>query len=152
MDQITFGAINFHPHKPTLAPIFASLDQEMDLMIGSFNFHVQSLGSVCLSDPTKPGPSAGRTTIAATPEASVGSPSKVNSPVSIKPARGDTVKELDKIMENLDLKESSGYRDMSSDRNSINSSKQLLQRRFHDLLWQHLQPFKRYMEVRTRTP
>jgi hypothetical protein len=133
MDQITFGAIDFHPHKPTLAPIFTSLDQEMDLTIGSFNFRVGSLGSVRLSDPTKPGPSVGRTVVA-TPEASVGSPSKVNSPVSIKPARGDTVEELNKIMENLDLEESSGYQDMSSDRNSINSRKELLQRRFHDLL------------------
>jgi hypothetical protein len=117
--QITFGVIDFQPHKPTLAPAFASLDQEMDLTIGSFNFSVRSLGSVRLLDPIKSGPSAGSTTITATLEASVGSSSKVNSPVSIKPSRGDTVEEL---MENLDLEESSGYQDMSSDGNSNNSS------------------------------
>jgi hypothetical protein len=29
-NEITFGAIDFQPHPTTLAPIFASLDQEMD--------------------------------------------------------------------------------------------------------------------------
>jgi hypothetical protein len=33
---------------------------------------------------------------------------KVNSPVSIKPTKGSIVKELDEIMEILDLEESSG--------------------------------------------
>jgi hypothetical protein len=90
--------------------------------IGSFNFRVGSLGSVRLLDPIKPGLSAGKTAIAATPKASVGSSSEVNSPVSIKPAKGDTVEELDKIMENLDLEESLGYQDMSSDGNSNHSN------------------------------
>jgi hypothetical protein len=117
--QITFGVVDFQPHKPTLASAFASLDQEMDLTVGRFNFCVGSLGSVRLSDPIKSGPSAGRAAITATPEASVGSSSEVNSPVSIKPSRGDTVEEL---MENLDLEESSGYQDLSSDGNSNNSS------------------------------
>jgi hypothetical protein len=39
-NQITFVAVDFQPHPPTLAPVFTNLDQEMDLMIGSFNFHV----------------------------------------------------------------------------------------------------------------
>jgi hypothetical protein len=94
----------------------------MDLTIGSFSFRVESLGSVRLSDPIKSGPSAGRTAISGTPEASVGSSSEVNSPVSIKPARGDTVEQLDEIMENLDLEESPGHQDMSFDENSINSN------------------------------
>jgi hypothetical protein len=38
--QITFGAADFQPHTPTLAPVFASLDQEMDLTTGSSNFRV----------------------------------------------------------------------------------------------------------------
>jgi hypothetical protein len=52
-NQITFGAVDFQPHPPTLAPIFANLDQGVDLTIGSFNFRVGSLGSVRLSDPMK---------------------------------------------------------------------------------------------------
>jgi hypothetical protein len=50
-NQITFGAIDFQPQSPTLAPVFASLDQEMDLMVGSLNFNVRSLGTTRLSDP-----------------------------------------------------------------------------------------------------
>jgi hypothetical protein len=49
-NQVTFGAVDFQPHPPTLAPVFANLDQEMDLMIGSFSFRVGSLGYVRLSD------------------------------------------------------------------------------------------------------
>jgi hypothetical protein len=99
-NQITFGAIDFQPHPPTLAPVFASLDQEMDLMIGSFNFHVGSLGSIRLSDLINLGLSAGNTTIMATSETSVGSSSEVNLPVGIKPTKGIIVEELDEIMEN----------------------------------------------------
>jgi hypothetical protein len=86
-NQITFGAVNFQPHKPTLAPAFASIDQEKDLTIGSFNFRVGSLVSIRLLDPIKLSPSTGRITITATPKASVGSSSEVNLPVSIKPAK-----------------------------------------------------------------
>jgi hypothetical protein len=117
-NQITFGTVDFQPHEPTLASAFVSLDQEMDLTIGSFNFHVGSLGSIPLLDPVKSGPSAGRIAIATTLEASVGSSSEVNSSVSIKPTRRSTIKELNKLMENLDLEESSDYQDMSSNRNS----------------------------------
>jgi hypothetical protein len=54
----------------------------------------------------------------------VGSSSEVNSPVSIKPmkSKGNTIKELDEIMENLDLKESSGYLDVASEGNLNNIS------------------------------
>jgi hypothetical protein len=65
-NQITFGAVDFQPHPPTLAPVFANLDQEMDLTIGSFNFHIGSLGFVCLSDPINLGLSAGKTAIPTT--------------------------------------------------------------------------------------
>jgi hypothetical protein len=90
-NQITFRAIDFQPHPPTLAPIYANLDQEMDLTIGSFNFRVGSLGSARLSDPVKSGPSARDTTIMTTLEEFVGSSSEVNSPVSIKPTKGNAV-------------------------------------------------------------
>jgi hypothetical protein len=63
-NQISFGTVDFQPHPPTLTPVFASLDQEMDLTIGSLNFHVGSLGSIRLSDPTKSGPSTGKTVTA----------------------------------------------------------------------------------------
>jgi hypothetical protein len=121
-NQITFGAVDFQPHPPTLAPVFANLDQEMDLTIGSFNFCVGSLGSVRLSEPINSDPSAGKTLIAATSETSVGSSSEVNSLVSMKPTKGkgSTIEELDEIMETLDLEESSGYSDKAFDKNLDN--------------------------------
>jgi hypothetical protein len=122
-NQITFGAVDFQPHLPTLAPVFASLDQEMDLTIRSPNFHVGSLGSVRLSDPINSGPSVGKIASAAKSGALVGSSSEVNSSISIKPTknRERMVKELDEIMENLDLGESSDYSDMDSDENFDNN-------------------------------
>jgi hypothetical protein len=56
----------------------------------------------------------GKTTATTTSTTSVGSSSKVNSPVSIKPTerKENTIKEIDEIMENLYLKETSGYSDM----------------------------------------
>jgi hypothetical protein len=57
-NQISFGTVDFQPHPPNFTPIFESLDQEMDLTIRSLNFHVESLGSIHLSDPAKPDPSA----------------------------------------------------------------------------------------------
>jgi hypothetical protein len=119
-NQVNFGTVDFQPHQPTLAPVFANIDLEMDLMIGSFHFRIRSLGSICLSDPVNLGPSAEKTAIATTLETSVGSSSEVNSPVSKKPTKikGNTIEELDEIMENLDLKESSGYSDVDSKGNS----------------------------------
>jgi hypothetical protein len=61
-NQISFGTIDFQLHPPTLTPVFASLDQEMDLMIGSLNFCVGSFGSIRLSDLMKSDSSAGKTT------------------------------------------------------------------------------------------
>jgi hypothetical protein len=115
-NQVTSEALDFQPHPSTLTPVFASLDQEIDLMIGSLNFCVGSLGTIRLSDLTKSGPSAEETTSAAISESSVGSSSEVNSPVSFKPTESieDTIEELDEIMENLDLGESSGISDESS--------------------------------------
>jgi hypothetical protein len=84
-NQVTFGTVDFQPHPPTLAAIFANLDEEMDLTIGSFNFHVGSLRSIRLSDLISSGPSAGKTAVATTSGTSVGSSSKVYSPISIKP-------------------------------------------------------------------
>jgi hypothetical protein len=114
-NQISFGTINFQPHPPTFTPVFASLDQEMDLTFRSLNFHIGSLGSICLSDPTKSGPSAGKTAIAVMSKSSIGSSSEVNLQVSFTMTEKieDTIKELDKIMGNLDLGEASDHSDSS---------------------------------------
>jgi hypothetical protein len=82
----------------------------MDLMIGSLNFRVGSLGTICLSDPKRLGSSAEKTASTAISESSVGSSSEVNSLVSFKPTENieDTIEELNEIMENLDLGEPVG--------------------------------------------
>jgi hypothetical protein len=123
-NQITFGAIDFQPHPPILTPVFESLDQEMDQTIESPNFLVGSLGTIRLSDLTNSGPSAGKTVSATRSESSVGSSSKVNSPVSFKPTENieDTVEELDEIMENLGLGKSSGHPDKDFDKNRDNKN------------------------------
>jgi hypothetical protein len=104
-NQISFGTIDFKPHPPNFTPIFESLDQEMDLTIGSLNFHVGSLGSIRLSDPAKPDPSTSETKTIAMSESSVGSSSEANSLVSFATIEiiGEKIKELDETMENLDL-------------------------------------------------
>jgi hypothetical protein len=104
-NQISFGTIDFQPYPPNFNPIFKSLDQDMDLTVGSLNFHVRSLGSIRLSDPAKPDPSASETKTIAMSESSVGSSSEANSPVSFATVEivGEKIKELDETMENLDL-------------------------------------------------
>jgi hypothetical protein len=102
-NQISFGTVDFQLHPPTLTPVFASLDQEIDLTIGSLNFCVGSLGSIHLSDSTKSNPSASKTAAIAMSELSVGSSSEVNSPVSFATTEniGGKIEELDKTMDNL---------------------------------------------------
>jgi hypothetical protein len=106
-NQISFRTIDFQPHPPTLTPVFASLDQEMDLTIGTLNVRFGSLGLIRLLDLTKSDPSTGKTATMAISESSVGSSSKVNSPVSFTTMENieDKIKELDETMENLDLLE-----------------------------------------------
>jgi hypothetical protein len=104
-NQISFGTANFQPYPPNFTAIFESLDQDMDLTIGSLNFCIGSLGSIRLSDPVKPDPSASEAKTIAMSESSVGSSSEANSPVSfatIEIAR-EKIIELDETMENLDL-------------------------------------------------
>jgi hypothetical protein len=87
----------------------------MDLTIGSLNFHVGSLGSIRLSDPSKSDPSAGKTATMAMLESSVGSYSEVNSPVSFTTMENmeDKIEELDEIKGNLDLGEEMDHLDFS---------------------------------------
>jgi hypothetical protein len=104
-NQISFGTIDFQLHPPTLTPVFARLDQEMDLTIGSLNFRVGTLGSICLSDSTKSDSTARKTATIAMSESSVGSSSEVNSPFNfaITEHIGGKIEELDEIMGNLDI-------------------------------------------------
>jgi hypothetical protein len=87
----------------------------MDLTIGSPNFRVGSLGLIRLSDLLKSDPSVGKTTTMAISESSVGSSSKVNSPISFTTTENmeDKIKELDEIMGNLDLGEARYHSDFS---------------------------------------
>jgi hypothetical protein len=113
-NQISFGTIDFQLHPPTLTPIFASLDQEMDLTIGSLNFRIGSLGLTRLSDSTKLDPSADKVVTIAMTESPVGSSSEVNSPVSFATMekREEKIKELDELMGNLDIREAMGHLDL----------------------------------------
>jgi hypothetical protein len=106
-NQISFGTVDFQPHPSNFTPIFKSMDQDMDLMIRSLNFWVGSLGSIRLSDPAKPGPSASEAKTVAILESSVGSSSEANSPVSFATteiAEGK-IKEVDENMENFDIRD-----------------------------------------------
>jgi hypothetical protein len=79
------------------------MDQDMDLTIGSLNFRVRSLGSIRLSDPTKPGPSASEPETVVMSESSEGSSSEVNSPVSLAEVEEGKIAGGDETMENFDL-------------------------------------------------
>jgi hypothetical protein len=81
-NKISFGTVDFQPHLSIFTPIFESMDQDMDLTVGSLNFHVGSLGLIHLSDPVSPDPSASEAKTVAISESSVGSSSEANSPVS----------------------------------------------------------------------
>jgi hypothetical protein len=109
-NQISFGTVDFQPHPPTLTLVFASLDQEIDLTIGSLNFCVGSLGSIRLSDP-----SAGEIATMAVSESAIGFSSEVNLPVSFTTIKSmeDKIEELDEIMGNLDLGEAMDHSDFS---------------------------------------
>jgi hypothetical protein len=67
-----------------LANSSAGIDgnQETELTVGSLNIFIGPSGLTCLSDPTKPDPSASEPETKAMMESSEGSSSEVNSPVS----------------------------------------------------------------------
>jgi hypothetical protein len=81
------------------------MDQDMDLTIGSLNFRVGSLGSICLSDLAKPGPSASKPKIETMSESSEGSSSEINSLFSFAEieTKEREIAEGDETMENFDL-------------------------------------------------
>jgi hypothetical protein len=79
--------------------------QEMELTIGSLSFYVGPSGSTRLSDPMKSGPSASKAERITTFESSVGSSSKVNSPVSLTATKDmqKRLKEFDEIRGKPDM-------------------------------------------------
>jgi hypothetical protein len=101
--QIPFGTIDFQPHQSSFTQVFESMDQDMDLTIRNLNFCVESLGSIRLSDPAKPGPSASKLKTVAMSESSEGSSSEVNSPVSLAEVEEGKLAGGDETMENFDL-------------------------------------------------
>jgi hypothetical protein len=123
-NQISFGTVNFKPHPQNFTPIFESMDQDMELTIGSLNFHVGSLGSICLLVPAKPDPSACKDKTIAMSESSMRSSNEVNSPVSFatKEISGGKIAELDETMENLDLRDQLGDLMISHDDTSDKST------------------------------
>jgi hypothetical protein len=102
--QIPFGTVDFQPHQSSFAQVFESMDQDMDLTIGSLNFCVGSLGSIRLSDPMKTDPSASEPETVAMSESSESSSSEVNSPVSLAEAKEGKIPGGDEITENFDLR------------------------------------------------
>jgi hypothetical protein len=101
--QILFGTIDFQMHQSSFTQVFESMDQDMDLTIGSLNFCVGSLGSIHLSDPAKLGPSASEPKTVAMSESSEGSSSEVNSPVSSAQVEEGKLAGGDETMENFNL-------------------------------------------------
>jgi hypothetical protein len=101
--QIPFGTVDFQPHQSSFAQVFQSMDQDVDLTIGSLNFCVGSLGSIRLSDPMKMDLSASEPETVAMSESSESSSSEVNSPVSLVEAKEGKIAGGDEIMENSDL-------------------------------------------------
>jgi hypothetical protein len=79
------------------------MDQDMDLTIGSLNFRVGSLGSICLSDLAKLGPSASEPKTVAMLESSEGSSSELNSPVSLAEIEEEKITGGNETMENFGL-------------------------------------------------
>jgi hypothetical protein len=101
--RVPFRTVDFQTHQSNFTQIFESMDEDMDLTIGSLNFHVGSLGSIRLSDPVKPGLSASESKTIAMSESSEGTSSEVNSPVSFAEAEEGKIAEGDETMENFDL-------------------------------------------------
>jgi hypothetical protein len=101
--QIPFETVDFQPHQSSFTQVFESMDQDMDLTIGSLNFCVGSLGLIRLSDPTKSDPSASEPKTVAMSESSEGSSSEVNSPISLEEEEERKIVEGDETMENFDL-------------------------------------------------
>jgi hypothetical protein len=100
-NQISFGTVDFQLHPPTLTPVFANLDQEMDLTIGSLNFLRRIFGFNSPLRFDKIG-SIGKQNRDNCNVKKKGSSSEVNSPVSFATTEniGGKIEELDETMDN----------------------------------------------------
>jgi hypothetical protein len=80
--------------------------QEMELTIRSLSFYVGPSGSTRLSDPAKLGPLASKTKTITKSRSSVGSSSKINSPVSLAATENmqKKLEEFDKTQGEPDVK------------------------------------------------
>jgi hypothetical protein len=120
--QIPFETVDFQPHQSSFTQVFESMEQDMDLTIGSLSFRVGSLGSIRLSDLMKTGPSASEIETVAMSESSEGSSNEVNSPVSLAEAKEGKIAGGDETMENFDLevqlKDFTIYHDDTSDQST----------------------------------
>jgi hypothetical protein len=103
--HIPFRTVDFQPHQSSFTQVLESMDQDMDLTIGSLNFRVGSLGSIRLSDPAKLGPSASKSKTESMSESSEGSSSEVNLPISFAEieTEGEKLAEGGETMENFDI-------------------------------------------------
>jgi hypothetical protein len=101
--QIPFGTIDFQPNQSSFTQVFKSMDQDMDLMIGSLNFRIGSLGSIYLLGPAKPDLSASKFKTIVISESSEGSSSEINSLVSFAEAEEKKIIGGDETKENFDL-------------------------------------------------
>jgi hypothetical protein len=119
--QIPFGTVDFQPHQSSFTQVFKSMDQDMDLTIGSLNFCVGSLGSIRLSDPMKTDPSASEPETVAMSESSEDSSSEVNSPISLEEEEERKIAEGDETTENFDLEVQLEYLMIYHDDNSDQS-------------------------------
>jgi hypothetical protein len=91
-------------------------NKKMELTIESLSFYVGPLGSTCLSDLAKSGPSTSKTEIIAKFRSSVGSSSKANSPVS--PAATENLQE--KLEESEETRREPGA-EVATDKSCDNS-------------------------------
>jgi hypothetical protein len=80
-------------------------NQKIELTIGSLSFYVRPSGLIRLLDPTKLDPSASKIKTITMSGSSVGSSSKVNSPVSFAAAENTKrkIEEFDRTWEELDI-------------------------------------------------
>jgi hypothetical protein len=85
-------------------------NQKMELTIGSLSFYVGPSGLIRHSDPTKLDTSASKIKTITMSGSSVGSSSKVNSPVSFATAEaeGEKIEEFDETTEKFDIEETVG--------------------------------------------
>jgi hypothetical protein len=104
-------------------------NQEIELMFGSLSFYIGPSGSTRLSDQTKSVPSASKTKRIIASRSSVGSSSKVNSPVSLTAIEDmvETLKEFNETRGKLDIEEAvtkthDSSRDFAIENNGISRS------------------------------